>query len=208
AVDFEGRFIYLLAGWEGSAHDWKVYTDAVRRGFVVPGGKYLLADTDYNCSHRLLTPFRGIRCHLQKSARRGLRPETPEELYNLRHSQARVIVEKALGRHKATFRVLTARPCFPISTQVRILYATTALMNWIIDFGEAETLPNNEDLSIDTDLHIDELANTQAYSPFAAFAADELIGSDEGKMAKLRQKISREMWEQYEAYLREVGNWR
>lgn len=113
AVDFDGRFIQIFAGWEGSAHDWKVYVDAIRRGFVVPEGKYLLADAGYNCSHRLLTPFRGIRYHLQETARLGLRPETPEELYNLRHSQARIIVEKAIGRHKATFRILTLAHAFP-----------------------------------------------------------------------------------------------
>lgn len=25
AVDFDGMFMHMLAGWEGSAHDWKVY---------------------------------------------------------------------------------------------------------------------------------------------------------------------------------------
>src|SRR6185437_4765030 len=176
AVDFEGRFIYLLAGWEGSAHDWKVYTDAVRRGFMIPGGKYLLADAGYNCSHRLLTPYRGIRYHLQETARHGLRPKTPEELYNLRHSQARIIVEKALGRHKNTFRIFTGRLCFPTSTHVKILYATAALMNWIINYGEAETLLVDGDLRIDADLHVDELTNPQAYNPFVAFTTKELDG--------------------------------
>lgn len=205
AVDFNGRFIHLLAGWEGSAHDWKVYVDAIRRGFVVPEGKYLLADAGYNCSYRLLTPFRGIRYHLQESARQGLRPETPEELYNLRHSQARIIVEKALGRHKNTFRILTSRPWFPTSTQVKILYATAALMNWIIDYSDAETFPSSEDFEIDENLHIDELAAPQAQEPLSAFRLDELDGSDEGGMAMLRRKISCDMWEQYQSYLREVG---
>ena len=201
-VDFEGKFLQIFAGWEGSAHDWKVYIDAIRRGFVVPEGKYLLADAGYNCSHRLLTPFRGIRYHLQESARQGLRPETPEELYNLRHSQARIIVEKALGRHKATFRILTSRPCFPTTTQVKILNATAALMNWIIEYGEAEALPSDEDLNIDAELHVDELDNPQVYNPLAEFATNELDGGDEGNMARLRRKISRDMWEQYQMYLR------
>ena len=197
-VDFKGRFIYILAGWEGSAHDWKVYTDAIRKGFLVPEGKYLLADAGYNCSHRLLTPYRGIRYHLQESARHGLRPATPEELYNLRHSQTRIIVEKAIGRHKATFRILTSRPCFPIATHIKILYATAALMNWVLDFGDAESLDDGQ-LEIDSDLHVDELTNPQAYS---AFTTSELQGGEEGRMARLRREIARAMWDQYVAYLR------
>ena len=139
AVDFDGRFIYMLSGWEGSAHDWKVYMSAVEKGFYIPDGKYLLADAGYNNSHGLLTPFRGTRYHLQEYARHGLRPETPEELYNLRHSQARMVVERAIGRHKNTFRIHTSRPSYPMKTQIKILYATAGLMNWIIEYGNKTT---------------------------------------------------------------------
>lgn len=76
-------------------------------------------------------------------------------------------------------------------------------MNWIIDYGEAESLPGDEDL--DTDLHVDEMANPRAYNPFGAFGINELDGSDEGEMVKLRRKICCDMWEQYQRYLREMG---
>lgn len=38
AVDFDLRFTYVLAGWEGSAHDAVVLADALQRqnGLVVP----------------------------------------------------------------------------------------------------------------------------------------------------------------------------
>lgn len=202
AVDFQGRFIHILAGWEGSAHDWKVYMDSVRRGFVIPEGKYLLADAGYNCSHRLLTPYRGIRYHLQESARHGLRPTTPEELYNLRHSQTRIIVEKALGRHKLAFRTLTCRPCYPTTTQVKVIYATAALMNWIIDHGEAESL--DIDREIDADMHIDELNNNAAYNGLEEFSRAETDGTDNGVMAQLRRRVNAEMWTQYEEYLQSL----
>jgi hypothetical protein len=40
AVDFDLRFIYVLAGWEGSAHDARVLADALQRddGLRVPQG--------------------------------------------------------------------------------------------------------------------------------------------------------------------------
>ena len=161
AVDFDGMFMHMLAGWEGSAHDWKVYMNAVQKKFILPNNKYILADAGYNCSHRLLTPFRGIRYHLQETARQGLRPATPEESYNLRHSEARIIVEKAIGRHKAMFRNHTSRPSYPIATQVKILYATAGLMNWIIDYGNKMTFSADEELVPSQKQHPNTLADTQ-----------------------------------------------
>ena len=40
AVDFDLRFTYVLAGWEGSAHDARILVDALDRddGLVVPPG--------------------------------------------------------------------------------------------------------------------------------------------------------------------------
>lgn len=42
AVDFDLQFTYVLAGWEGSAHDALVLRDALERenGLRVPQGKY------------------------------------------------------------------------------------------------------------------------------------------------------------------------
>jgi hypothetical protein len=41
AVDFDLRFTYVLAGWEGTAHDALVLADALERerGLQVPEGK-------------------------------------------------------------------------------------------------------------------------------------------------------------------------
>jgi hypothetical protein len=40
AVDFDLRFTYVLAGWEGSAHDALILSDALQRsdGLRVPAG--------------------------------------------------------------------------------------------------------------------------------------------------------------------------
>ena len=42
AVDFDLRFTYILAGWEGSAHDALILADALQRpdGLKVPQGTY------------------------------------------------------------------------------------------------------------------------------------------------------------------------
>ena len=36
------KFTYVLSGWEGSAADSTVYTDARRKGLLLPPGKYFL----------------------------------------------------------------------------------------------------------------------------------------------------------------------
>jgi hypothetical protein len=41
--NFDMRFVYVLAGWEGSAHDARVLTDVIAyKGFKTPAGKYWL----------------------------------------------------------------------------------------------------------------------------------------------------------------------
>ena len=42
AVDFDLKFTYVLAGWEGSAHDALILDGAIERddGFTVPLGNY------------------------------------------------------------------------------------------------------------------------------------------------------------------------
>jgi len=43
-VDFDLKFTYVLAGWEGSAHDVLILADAIERnaGFKVPTGNLCL----------------------------------------------------------------------------------------------------------------------------------------------------------------------
>jgi hypothetical protein len=40
AVDFDLKFTYVLAGWEGSAHDALILADTIDKndGFIVPKG--------------------------------------------------------------------------------------------------------------------------------------------------------------------------
>jgi hypothetical protein len=66
ACDFDLNFVYVLAGWEGSAHDGRVLQDAQSsQGFVTPPGKYWLGDAGYGNSQFVLTPYRSVRYHLK-----------------------------------------------------------------------------------------------------------------------------------------------
>jgi len=58
AVDFDLRFRYVLAGWEGSAHDSFVLQDALSRsnGLKIPEGMIARPlPTSSNVTHQLLS---------------------------------------------------------------------------------------------------------------------------------------------------------
>ncbi|PNX90923.1 hypothetical protein L195_g047051 [Trifolium pratense] len=91
------RFIYALPGWEGSAGDSRVLRDALRRQYrlQIPNGKYFLVDAGYTNGPGFLAPYRGTRYHLKEWI--GNTPQNYKELFNLRHSRARNVIERAFG---------------------------------------------------------------------------------------------------------------
>nr|XP_028953872.1 protein ALP1-like [Malus domestica] len=105
------RFFYVLPGWEGSASDARVLRDALHRSnrFHVPNDKYYLVDAGYTNGPGFLAPYRGTRYHLKEWVG-NRRPENYKELYNLRHSRARNVIERAFGlTEQATDPVLEAQ---------------------------------------------------------------------------------------------------
>jgi DDE superfamily endonuclease len=63
---FDMQFLYVLAGWEGSASDSRIFEDALRKGFTIPKDRYYLADAGYANCDALLVPYRGVRYHLRE----------------------------------------------------------------------------------------------------------------------------------------------
>ena len=65
--NFDMQFTYILAGWEGSAHDTAVWRNAhYYKGFKTPSGKYWLGDAGYVNTDTVLVPYRGTRYHLKE----------------------------------------------------------------------------------------------------------------------------------------------
>jgi hypothetical protein len=73
ACDQEMRFTYILSGWEGSAADGHVFSDARQTNLTVPAGKYFLADAGFGGCDVLLVPYRGERYHLKEWGKVSLR---------------------------------------------------------------------------------------------------------------------------------------
>src|SRR3954464_3363023 len=127
ACSFDLKFLYVLAGWEGSAHDGLVLAEALRQNFTIPDGKYYLADAGYSQTPSFMVPYRNTRYHLKEWAKGDKKLQNARELYNLRHSSLRNAVERIFGVIKMRFPILTSPRRFSISTQVQIVIALFAL---------------------------------------------------------------------------------
>lgn len=191
AVDFDMNFVYILPGWEGSAHDGKVLRSALEKGFEVPDGCYYLADAGYGSNIGLvLTPYQRVRYHLKEWEKVGQKPQNKEELFNLRHSSARNVVERTFGVFKQRFKILRSggRDGFSIQTQVKLVYALAALHNFLNSHGsdpeeEADELERLGLLEYDSD--------PSPQSP------DDIDYIDDRGMTVRRDEIAEMMWEQW-----------
>ncbi|KAH9159237.1 hypothetical protein LEN26_002441, partial [Aphanomyces euteiches] len=105
ACDFDLKFTYILAGWEGSAGDGKVYADALTKGYELPLDLFDVMDAGFALTTKALTPYRSTRYHLKEFARGQLAPLNKEELFNLRHAMLRNVIERIFGILKRRFPV-------------------------------------------------------------------------------------------------------
>jgi len=129
AVNFDMVFMYILVGWEGTAHDGKLLEDAIYKSFPLLTGKFYLADAGFGLSKFFLTPYRGVRYHLKES---GInKPLNKEELFNLRHAQLRNIIERAFGVIKKRFPLLVNMNNYDFSFQCQLIMCCFILHNFI-----------------------------------------------------------------------------
>uniref|UniRef100_A0A803KYT8 DDE Tnp4 domain-containing protein n=1 Tax=Chenopodium quinoa TaxID=63459 RepID=A0A803KYT8_CHEQI len=130
------QFIYVLPGWEGSAHDMRVLQNALSRpnGFRVPRG--------YTNCEGFLAPYRGQRYHLKEWTDR--QPESAEEFYNMKHARARNVIERCFGLLKGRWSILRSPSFFPIRTHGRIVMACCLLHNLIRKFMPTDDIKEDE----------------------------------------------------------------
>jgi hypothetical protein len=189
--NFEMEFVYVLAGWEGSAHDVRVLEDAqLSHGFVTPKGKYWLGDAGYANSEFVLSPYRGVRYHLKEVRQADLKPQSAKELFNLRHSSLRNVIERIFGVLKRQWQILAGKGCeYSIDTQRDLFVALIGLYNFGKQHGEV-------DLSIDEDIEGTEDIDQDEES------LEGYMGKTAGStwMDEKRDQIAAQMWEDYQQY--------
>ncbi|XP_057773675.1 protein ALP1-like [Salvia miltiorrhiza] len=187
--DRDMKFVYILSGWEGSAADSRILRDALNRphGLKVPKGSYYLCDNGYANSDGFLTPYKGVRYHLKEWGSNAGRPQNKEELFNLRHSKARNVIERAFGIMKMRWGILRSTTFYPIKTQNRLIMATFLINNFI-----------RTEMPIDPlEAQFDAMANTNATN--FELEADDFIDTIENspQWNASRDALADEMWLQY-----------
>ncbi|KAL0386300.1 UNVERIFIED_CONTAM: hypothetical protein Sradi_3024300 [Sesamum radiatum] len=132
--DTEMCFIYVLAGWEGSAADARVLRDAISRpnGLKIPRGNYYFVEYSYSNGEEFLSPYRGVRYHLKEVWDSGQNaPQNHEEFFNMKHASARNVIERMFGLLKARWAILRSPAFYSIKIQNRIIMACCLLHNYI-----------------------------------------------------------------------------
>ncbi|XP_028754241.1 uncharacterized protein LOC114713729 [Neltuma alba] len=132
--DWNMCFTFVLAGWEGSAHDARVFHSAISTPSLnfphPPEGKYYLVDASYPSQVGYLGPYRRERYHLPDFNRHP-RFTNQNEAFNYYHSSLRSTIERTFGVWKNRFAILSNMPRFKFQTQVGIVCATMAVHNFI-----------------------------------------------------------------------------
>ncbi|XP_058197654.1 uncharacterized protein LOC131313382 isoform X1 [Rhododendron vialii] len=199
ACSFDMKFTFVLPGWEGSAHDGRVFQSAVTTpGYNFPHpplNKYYLVDAGYTNMPGYLAPYRGRRYHRDEFNGHNTEFHTPMELFNYKHSSLRNVIERCFGVLKARFPILKHMPSYNEARQPGIVTACCVIHNWIImnrgrddffddfeDDGQWEGGENEEG----------NVANVGPVEPFNMSPHNTQL------MAQRRTELAQWMWESYD----------
>jgi hypothetical protein len=147
-------------------------------------GKYWLGDAGYGNSEFVIAPYRGVRYHLKEVRQANQKPENAKELFNLRHSSLRNVIECIFGVLKRQWQILGGKGCeYSIETQTDLFCALIGLYNFGKQHGE--------------DLFEGEAVNIQD----SRGEVDEVAGTGNTWMNQKRDDIAAIMWKDYQAYI-------
>jgi hypothetical protein len=194
AVDMSMNFLCVHAGWEASAHDGTVLVDAIAsRNIKPPPSKFWVADAGHMVKdgdkETCLVPYQSVRYHLKEWVHGEQKPKNEKELFNLRHSSIRNVVERTFGVFKARFKIVeTTHNGFSLRTQIQLVYALTALHNFINAHGE-DPWAEWDVLDSSTPTEVEDVSPIQPDS------------TAQTNMELLRDQIAVGMWKQYQSTL-------
>jgi hypothetical protein len=121
-------------------------------------------------------------------------PANKEELFNLRHAQARNVIEHIFGVLKRRFRILVIPPKYSVKVQAQIPSALCAIHNFIRTHDPKEDeLPN--------------LGNSEYSSSIPNPGDDGVRQMNHGEndvsddVTVRRDKIAQDMWDSYQRVL-------
>lgn len=147
-------------------------------------GCYYLCDNGYANSNGFLTPFRGVRYHLKEWGPGTEAPQNPIELFNMRHTKARNVIERAFAVLKMRWGILRSSSFYPIKTQIRLIMACFLLHNFIRREMPIDPIEAELDGAQYNPIHEDEVIGTQFVESIEPTT----------NWTQLRENIATEMW--------------
>ncbi|XP_048498665.2 protein ALP1-like [Beta vulgaris subsp. vulgaris] len=187
--DFDMCFTFISVGWEGSAHDTRIFLHALHTPELnfpkPPEGKYYLVDKGYPDRKGYLVPYPKTRYH--KDEYQHEPPTNEKEAFNRSHSSLRSCIERSFGVLKKRWKILRQMPQFSINTQIDVIMATFALHNYIRK-------------SSTNDLMFSMLDNNPDYMPneeipdVADYRSSETSRETSKEMDLVRDGIANQIW--------------
>ncbi|KAH9448622.1 hypothetical protein Pst134EA_033167 [Puccinia striiformis f. sp. tritici] len=196
--NFNMEFTYVMPGWEGSAHDGRLWDVARTKTLKIPEGKWLLGDAGFPLTDTCLVPYRATKYHLKDwDVLGGKKPQTHQELFNLRHASARNVIERIFGVIKSRFEVINSGCHYDITIQVKVIIVMTFLHNFIrvTDPSEPVNLANTATM-VDTDSQQPDTAE------YGLLHQPGVTRAESTRAAKKRDEIAIHMWTDYQRILR------
>jgi hypothetical protein len=135
----------------------------------------------------------------------GQRPQDYKELFNLRHSQLRNVIERIFGAAKKRFAVLKEGTRLAPQSQALVIIAVLVMVNFIRIYD-----PQDLDVAWDPEADIEEQElRADAGDAEEAFDEGELGGhisvAERRAADERRDRIAQDMWKQYTDELARCG---
>ncbi|POW12683.1 hypothetical protein PSHT_08029 [Puccinia striiformis] len=192
-VDFNMCFTYIVAGWEGCAHDANVLHHARTKDFKIPAGCFYLGDAGYGLGHGVLVPYRGVRYHLREQG-----PANPKELFNLCHATLWNVVERTFGAWKKRFPILTHALDYDLGTQQDLVFALAIIHNFSINHSGTS---GDDFFDWEWDESMQSSGGDAGNEEPLEQEPVQISCRQKKLLAKWRDEIAQSLWQQYQEHL-------
>ncbi|KAF5443105.1 hypothetical protein F2P56_035693 [Juglans regia] len=197
ACDFDMKFTFIYAGWEGTAHDARLFMDALSRPGIdfplPPEGYYYLVDSAFPCTLGFMPPYPRVRYHM--SDRHSNSSFSGYQYYfNYRHSSLQNVIERTFGVLKKRFRILKSMNPYKV-TRLRYIIIACFVMHNII----RSITPNDKIWRKFNNLNLAE-GQTVEDNPDHSTHMPDMSSASTQAMAGTRDSIAINMWAHREAH--------
>jgi hypothetical protein len=124
-----------------------------------------------------------------------VRPQNHQELFNLRHSSARNVIQRIFGVIKSRFEVINSSCQYDIKTQVKIIIVMSFLHNFIRVTEPQVVLARSDERSSRTDRHQPETVE------YGVLHRSGITRQESARASNKQDEIALQMWADYQALL-------